>query len=107
MLVIQLREIINKEFALFLEHPNNNCTMDELFNNQDLIDVKGFAKKIKCPVYFEAALFDDDCPVLTGFAVYNLIQSKKEYKIFPNDSHLGESGEYSNLYKYIADQFLK
>lgn len=101
----EIRKIINGEFEMFLQHENNPCNMEQLLNNQDLIDVSGFASKIACPVYFEAALFDDDCPVHIGFAVYNKIKSKKSYKVYPNDSHLGESGQYGNLFYFIEGEF--
>ena len=70
-------------------------------NIQDLIDTRYFAPRIKCKVNFATSLFDDDCPPHQGFAAYNLINSPKQYTIYPNDSHLGES----NYGKMFLDWF--
>jgi len=102
---MKIRTLINREFKSFTEYDDNNCDVNQIMFVQDYIDSKGFAEKIKCPVFFSASLFDDDCPVHCGFAAYNLIKSNKKYKIYPNDSHLGESGQYDNLF-YEAEKIL-
>jgi cephalosporin-C deacetylase-like acetyl esterase len=39
-----------------------------------------------------------------GFAAYNLIKSPKQYKIYPEDSHLGESDNYTPMRKFLLNQ---
>ena len=85
---IKIRTICETELKNDLAYYGNACTFDEVMKIQDYIDTRSFASKIKCPVLFTAALFDDDCPVHVGFAAYNQIQSKKKYKIYPSDGHI-------------------
>jgi cephalosporin-C deacetylase-like acetyl esterase len=85
---IMIRTICETELKNDLAYYGNACTFDEVMKIQDYIDTRSFASKIKCPVLFTAALFDDDCPVHVGFAAYNQIQSKKKYKIYPCDGHI-------------------
>jgi cephalosporin-C deacetylase-like acetyl esterase len=70
-----------------------------------LINTKNFASWITCPVFFTTALFDDDCPPHVGFAAYNTITSPKEFKIYPHDSHLGETGPYTALSEWLKKKF--
>jgi cephalosporin-C deacetylase len=100
---MEIRTMIKKEFQAFAEYPANNCDVNQMINNQDYIDTKGFASRIKCPVYFSAALFDDDCPVHGGFTAFNQIKSPKKFEVFPHDSHLGESGQYNNLFNEVLN----
>jgi cephalosporin-C deacetylase-like acetyl esterase len=99
---VNIRTIVKREFELFTQHKDNNCDVNQILHVQDYMDTKGFAPKIRCPVYFEASLFDDDCPVHCGFVAYNKIQSQKSYRVYPNDSHLGESGQYDNLFNEVV-----
>ena len=85
---IMIRTICETELKNDLAYYGNVCTFDEVMKIQDYIDARSFASKIKCPVLFTAALFDDDCPVHVGFAAYNQIKSKKIYKVYPYDGHI-------------------
>jgi cephalosporin-C deacetylase-like acetyl esterase len=102
---MRIRKLINKEFQTFLNYYNNECTLKQALHIQDLIDSKGFANWVECPVYFGTALFDDDCPPHIGFAAYNLIKAPKQYRIYPDDSHLGESNPYKEFMKFFKEQF--
>ena len=102
---IKIRTMIKKEFKSFLQFTGNDCDTDQILVVQDYVDSKGFAPKIKCPVYFATSLFDDDCPSHCGFSAYNSITTQKEFEIFPNDSHMGQSGQFLNLF-YEAEKIL-
>jgi len=98
-----IRTMVKKEFVDFTKVNGNNCSIEQIFSVQEFNDTKNFAQKINCPVSFLASLFDDDCPVHCGFSAYNLIESEKSYKVYPNDSHLGESGQYDKLFNEVVE----
>ncbi len=100
-----IRTLCKKQIIGFLNHYNNPCSYEEALAIQELIDTKGFASWITCPVYFTTALFDDDCPPHVGFAAYNSITTPKEFRIYPHDSHLGESGPYGALSEWLKKKF--
>lgn len=104
---LRIRKMINGELHEFLKDDMNSCSFGNLLDMQDYIDTRGFASKIKCPVFFSTALFDDDCPPYIGFAAYNQISTQKQYKIYPKDSHLSESGEYDAMYQYLKSALQK
>jgi cephalosporin-C deacetylase-like acetyl esterase len=85
---IRIRTICETELRNDLAYYGNPCTFDQVMTIQDYVDTRSFASKIKCPVLFTSALFDDDCPVHVGFAAYNMIKSKKQYKVYPYDGHI-------------------
>jgi len=102
---INIRTICKTEIRNNLKYYNNSCSLEQAMHVQDLIDTKGFANWIICPVYFASSLFDDDCPPHIGFATYNKIKTTKQYKIYPNDSHLGESDYYKGFMAFFKKQF--
>ncbi len=87
---LKIRTMCNKEFKNFLKFYNNECTLEDALNVQDLLDAKGFAEWIKCPVFFVTSLFDDDVPPHIGFSVYNKISAPKSFKIYPGLGHLND-----------------
>ena len=97
---IHIRTIMQREIQNFVNY-YKDCDWDTAFRTIDMHDAKHFAENIKCPVYYSAGLFDDDCPAHLGFAAYNTITSDKRYKVQPGDSHLGES----NYQKAFMDFF--
>ena len=101
---LKIRTLCNSEIKAFLKYYNNACSFEQALHVQDLIDVKGFASWIQCPVFFATALFDDDCPPHMGFAAYNKIQSPKQFKIYPEDSHLSESNAYAEMKTFLLNQ---
>jgi cephalosporin-C deacetylase-like acetyl esterase len=101
---LKIRTLCNYEIQSYLQYYNNECTFEDALKIQDMIDTRGFADWITCPVFFTTALFDDDCPPHMGFAAYNRIKSPKQFKIYPDDSHLGESGNYADMRKFLIKQ---
>jgi cephalosporin-C deacetylase-like acetyl esterase len=101
---LKIRTLCNTEIKSYLKYYNDECSFEDALKIQDLIDTKGFAEWITCPVFFTTALFDDDCPPHMGFAAYNRIKSPKHFKIYPDDSHLGESGNYAEMRKFLLSQ---
>jgi cephalosporin-C deacetylase-like acetyl esterase len=101
---LKIRTLCNSEIKSYLNYYNNECSFEDALKVQDLIDAKGFADWITCPVFFTTALFDDDCPPHMGFAAYNRIKSPKKFKIYPDDSHLGESDNYTEMKKFLLNQ---
>jgi cephalosporin-C deacetylase-like acetyl esterase len=100
-----IRTVMQQDLKSYLEFYNNACTFEDALHIQDLLDTKGFAYTIECPVFFATALFDDDCPPHVGFSAYNRIKSVKEYKVFPEDSHLGESNYQKEFMVFFGKQF--
>lgn len=102
-----IRTVINKELDSFANYNANRCSREHMFSVLDFIDTKYFTSNIKCPVYFSTSLFDDDCPSHCGFAVYNNLKTEKTYKVYPNDSHLGESGQYGELTQALEKMLME
>jgi len=84
----KIRTMCETELKNSLAYYGNPCSFIDVMNVQDLIDTRSFASRIKCPVLYTAALFDDDCPVHGGFSVYNLLAGPKMYKVYPGDGHM-------------------
>ena len=101
---LKIRILCNVEIKTFLKFYNDECSFNSALDVQDLIDAKGFADWITCPVFFTTALFDDDCAPHAGFAAYNKIKSPKYFKIYTEDSHLGESNPYAEMKKFLLNQ---
>lgn len=101
---LKIRTLCNAEIKSYLKYYNDECSFEDALKIQDFIDTKGFAEWITCPVFFTTALFDDDCPPHMGFAAYNRIKSPKHFKIYPDDSHLSESGNYAEMRKFLLSQ---
>lgn len=101
---LKIRTLCNSEIKSYLNYYNNECSFDDALKIQDLLDTKGFADWITCPVFFTTALFDDDCPPHMGFAAYNRIKSPKKFKIYPDDSHLSESDNGAEMRKFLLGQ---
>ena len=102
---IKIRTIMQQEIKASLKFYNNTCSFEDALHVQDLLDTKGFAYTIDCPVFYATALFDDDCPPHVGFSAYNRIKSTKEYRVFPEDSHLGESNYQKDFMAFFGKQF--
>jgi cephalosporin-C deacetylase-like acetyl esterase len=100
---LKIRTSCNSGIKSFLKYYNNGCTFEDALKIQDMLDTKGFADWITCSVFFTAALFDDDCPPHMGFAAYNRVKSPKHFKIYPDDSHLGESGNDAEMKKFLLN----
>ncbi len=104
---VEIRTMVNKELQSFAEHPAIPCDTDQMMAVLDFVDTRYFAKDIECPVYFSTSLFDDDCPPHCGFSVFNSLQGDKTYVVYPNDSHLGESGQYGELGKFLEKMLVR
>lgn len=102
---INIREVCKPEIQAYLEYYNNPCSFQQALQVQELVDSRNFANWISCPVYFATGLFDDDCPPHVGFAAYNKIKSSKQYTVYPNDSHLGESDYNKEFVSFFKRQF--
>jgi cephalosporin-C deacetylase-like acetyl esterase len=87
---LKIRTLCNRQIGSYLKYYNNECSFEDALGVQDLLDTKGFAEWIKCPVFFVTSLFDDDAPPHLGFSAYNRITSEKSYKIYPELGHLND-----------------
>jgi cephalosporin-C deacetylase-like acetyl esterase len=101
---VNIREICKTELTLYHAYYNNACSLEQVMHVQDLINTKGFANWITCPTLFATSLFDDDCPPHVGFAAYNAIKSPKQYVVYPNDSHFGESNYTQTFIQFFKKQ---
>lgn len=102
---IQIRKLINVEIEGFLKFYKNSCDFETVIKNLNYIDTMHFSKMIKCPSLYITGLMDDDCPSRIGFSAYNTIKSQKRFKIFPNDSHIGETGTKKEMMNFFKEQF--
>jgi cephalosporin-C deacetylase-like acetyl esterase len=87
---LKIRTMCNREINNYLTFYNNECTFEDALTVQDMLDTKGFAEWIKCPVFFVTSLFDDDAPSHMGFSAYNRISAPKSFKIYPELGHLND-----------------
>lgn len=102
---IKIRTLIEDEINNCLAYYNYTCSFNNAINTLDYLDTKYFAKKIKCPTLYVTGLLDDDCPSRLGFSAYNEINTPKQFKIFPNDSHVGESNNKKEMMSFFRNQF--
>jgi len=102
--VMGIRTIVRQELQRYLDY-YSDCDWETAMRTVDIHDTKHFAEKIKCPVFFSAGLYDDDCPAHIGFAAYNTILSEKKYKVNPNDSHIGESNYNKAFMAYFKEVY--
>ncbi len=102
---IKVRTLIEDELKSYLKYYDNACDFEDAVNTFDFLDTKYFAKNIKCPTFYATGLLDDDCPSRLGFSAFNDIKAKKEFKIFPNDSHIGESNWKKDAMSFFKKQF--
>ena len=102
---IKIRTLIKDEVKSYLEYYNDACSFDQAITTLDFLDTKYFAKKIKCPTFYVTGLLDDDCPSRLGFSVFNEISAQKQFKIFPKDSHIGESNNKKDMMLFFKNQF--
>ena len=98
---VKIRTMCNREIKSYLKFYNDECTIEDALNVQELLDTKGFAEWIKCPVFFVTSLFDDDVPSHMGFSAYNRISAPKRFKIYPELGHLNDKAHGVQM------QFLK
>lgn len=101
---IDIRTVCRFELKNYLKYYNNPCSFEDAMHVQNLLDTKGMASWIKCPVLYATGLFDDDCPSHVGFAAYNRIHAPKEFRIYPNDSHLNESDYGKEFWAFFKQQ---
>lgn len=102
---IQIRKLINVEIEGFLKFYKNSCDFETAIKNLNYLDTMHFSKMIRCPTLYITGLMDDDCPSRIGFSAYNTIKSQKRFKIFPNDSHIGETGTKKEMMNFFKEQF--
>lgn len=93
---VQIRTVYGDEMNFYRQQ--DGISREQVYKTMNLVDIVNLAGLIQCPVLMGVGLFDDDCPPHINFASYNRIQSKKEYYILPNSSHLlgNEWRQYSN-----------
>jgi cephalosporin-C deacetylase len=85
---LKIRTMCNTEIRNYLSFYGNECTFEDALNVQDLVDTKGFAAWIRCPVFFVTSLFDDDVPPHLAFSAYNRISAPKSYIVYPDLGHM-------------------
>ena len=100
---LRIRTMCNREFKNFLDYYKNECAFEDALKVQDLLDTKGFAAWIKCPVFFVTSLFDDDAPPHMGFSAYNRISAPKHFKIFPGLGHLNDK-TYGEQFQFLKNE---
>lgn len=102
---IEIRTLIEDELKSYLKYYGNTCDMETARNTFSFLDTRHFAKKITCPVLYVTGLRDDDCPPRLGFSAYNEITAHKSFKIFPGDSHIGESNWKETMMSFFKEEF--
>lgn len=64
-----------------------------LYKNLSYFDLKNMARRIKAPMLMGVGLQDPVCPVHTNFSSFNLVDSDKQFVIYPS---LGHTVDYSD-----------
>lgn len=98
---IRIRQICVQELQAYLKYYDNPCSFEKALEVQDFIDTKNFAASIRAKTLYATGLMDDDCPSRVGFAAYNMMSADKEYRVYPNDSHLAESKIYDDMFRFL------
>lgn len=62
-------------------------TPAQMYRNLSYFDLKNLARRITAPVLMGVGLQDPTCPPHTNFSSFNLINSEKEFKIYPECGH--------------------
>lgn len=84
---MHIRDIYRGEMQSHVDHVPG-VTWETIYRSMNLIDTVNLAPRIRCPVLMGTGLFDDDCPPRIGFAVFNNIQSSKNYRVYPHRGHM-------------------
>lgn len=67
----------------------------QMYENLTYFDIKNFARLIKCPVLMGIGLQDPVCPPHTNLSGYNLIESPKELRIYPECGHTVDYSDWN------------
>ncbi|KAA1242365.1 acetylxylan esterase [Aquimarina sp. RZ0] len=89
----------------FIAYYNDDCNYEEGLQTFDFFDARHFAKHIKGTTFYVTGLEDDDCPPRLGFSTYNEINAPKQFLIYPNDSHVGESNWGEAMMDFFKKEF--
>jgi cephalosporin-C deacetylase-like acetyl esterase len=92
-----------QEIKSYLDYYHNECSFEDAPSSR-FNRYKRVCRLDNLSRFFTTALFDDDCPPHMGFAAYNRIKSPKRFKIYPDDSHLGESDNYTEMKNFLLSQ---
>jgi len=85
------------------ESPSRNWL--SLLKTLSYFDTMNMADKIKCPVLMRIGLQDPVCPPATSFATYNLINSKKEFIVYPKSGHWIGDVDWDYGYQWLREKF--
>lgn len=99
-----IRDIYRTEMLAYLPAGDADGPR-RLRRSMPLIDTLNLAERIKCPVLMGNGLFDDDCPPHIGFAVYNQLTTRKEYRIYPDEAHLLGAAWNRDAYAWLRREF--
>lgn len=99
-----IRDVYRTEMLAYLP-PDDADAPRRLRRSMALIDTLNLAERIKCPVLMGNGLFDDDCPPHIGFAVYNQLTTRKEYRIYPDESHLLGAAWNRDAHAWLRREF--
>ena len=80
---------------------NPNSDWNSVLNVLSYFDTKNMADRINVPVWMGIGLQDDVCPPRTSFSTYNLIDSPKEYIIYPDEFHWQPEEHYKKRFKQL------
>ena len=98
---IKIRIIIKGELKEFLQYYDQACRFEDALQTLDLLDTRHFASQIRAETLYVTGLADDDCPPRLGFTAYNQIHAPKQFRIFPDDSHIAESGWKKEIMQFF------
>lgn len=90
---------LKKFFRMYDPHHERE---EEIFTKLGYIDVHHLAPRIKGEVLMLISQMDNICPPSTQFAAYNMIQSKKQYLLYPDFGHEGLPGGNDKIFNFLA-----
>ena len=80
-------------------------TWERTLKTLSYFDTMNMAPWIKCPVFMGVGLQDAICPPVTNFAVYNRLNGKKEFLVYPSAKHYVNKGFHSLAFKWMRKHF--
>ena len=80
-------------------------TWESTLRTLSYFDTMNLADRTTCPTFMSIGLQDSVCPPTTNFAVFNRLQGKKRYRIYPNSGHGLGRQHWDVVWEWIRKEF--
>jgi cephalosporin-C deacetylase len=93
--------------SIFAKQKELGLSDEQLYTTLSYFDIKNLARWIKCPILMGVGLQDPTCPPRTNFSSFNLIDTQKQFVIFPTCGHDTEHPRWDNMQLDFFKKFIK